>query len=86
MMKALIETRILAARRISKEMIMDDSQKDEVFDYLNNLREIGDINMLGAGIYLQREFNFDRKEAREWVMLWMKEFKQPLPIKNHLIN
>ena len=55
-------------------MELDLNQKEEVFIYLNELRESGETNMFGAGPYLQREFGFDKYEAREWLSLWMKEF------------
>ena len=35
----------------------------EYFEYLNELRDSGEINMLGAGAYLEAEFDVDRREA-----------------------
>ena len=43
----------------------------EYFQFLNELRESGDINMLGASPYLQAEFGLDRREARRVLSDWM---------------
>jgi len=44
----------------------------EEFLYLNRLRESGDTNMFGAAPYLEFEFGFDRREAKQVLMDWMK--------------
>ena len=46
------------------------------YDYLDELRESGVTNMFGAGPYLQHEFDVDKKEAKEIVLTWMKEFSR----------
>ena len=46
----------------------------EYYQYLNELRESGKTNMFGAGSYLQEEFGLDKKEAREVLKAWMKQF------------
>lgn len=43
----------------------------EMFNYLNDLRESGQTNMFGAGIYLQEEFGLGKREAREILSKWM---------------
>lgn len=48
--------------------------EQEVFEYLNKLRESGVTNMLGAGMYLQVEFAIDKKEANTLLAKWMKQF------------
>ena len=48
--------------------------KEEIKDYLDDLRESGVTNMFGAGPYLQSEFGMTRAEAKEALMTWMKEF------------
>ena len=45
-------------------------------DYLNALRDSGRINMMGAGVYLQRDFGLSRYEAKAAVLQWIKTFKQ----------
>jgi hypothetical protein len=44
----------------------------EIFEYLDNLRESGITNMLGAGIFLQQEFGLGKREAREILVKWIK--------------
>ena len=50
--------------------------KEEVFEYLTNLRDSGETNMFGAGPYVQREFGVEKIEARSLVMEWMKSFDE----------
>ncbi len=54
-----------------------DEQKDfeqEVFEYLDDLRESGVTNMFGAGAYIQDEFGIGRKEASALLKKWMVNF------------
>ena len=37
----------------------------EYYMYLNNLRDSGKINMMGAAPYLAKAFNIDKREARK---------------------
>jgi len=46
--------------------------KQEIIDYLIELRNSGVTNMLGAGSYLQDEFGISRHEAKVIVLDWMK--------------
>ena len=51
-------------------------QEQEVFTYLNELRESGDTNMFGARAYIIAEFpDLTQNEAKEMLMLWMANFK-----------
>ena len=45
----------------------------EIYNYLNDLRDSGITNMFGAGIYLQDEFGLGKREAREFLVKWMKQ-------------
>ena len=47
---------------------------NEHLDYLDELRESGVTNMLGAGSYLQDKFELDKNEAKEILLYWMKTF------------
>jgi hypothetical protein len=49
--------------------------RDECFEYLNTLRESGVTNMFGAGPYLESAFDLNRREAKDMLMDWMKNFK-----------
>ena len=52
--------------------MMDNKQ--EYFDYLDELRNSGITNMFGAGPYLQQMFGLSRYEAKDIVLEWMKTF------------
>ena len=56
-------------------MTIDQATKDEMFDYLDDLRESGETNMFGASPYLQTEFpELDKKTAISILSEWMKSF------------
>jgi hypothetical protein len=44
------------------------------FKYLDELRESGEINMMGAPRELQYEFEMDKAEARKIFGLWTRQF------------
>ena len=46
-----------------------------IFEYLDDLREGGTINMMGAPRELQYEFGLDKAEAREIFQLWTEKLK-----------
>lgn len=48
----------------------------EYKEFLDELRESGETNMFGAGIYLQEEFGLEKREAREVLSNWMKNFEK----------
>lgn len=45
-----------------------------VCEYLNDLRNTGKVNMLGASTYIAEAFDLDRKESRRMLKLWMDNF------------
>jgi hypothetical protein len=49
--------------------------EQEIFQYLDALRESGVTNMYGASPYLQDRFDLSKREAREFLMKWMEQFK-----------
>ena len=55
------------------ELKMSELEK-RVFEYLDDLRESGVANMFGATPYIQKEFGVSKKEARELLLNWMKQF------------
>jgi len=55
------------------ELKMSELEK-RVFEYLDDLRESGVVNMFGATPYIQKEFGVSKKEARELLLNWMKQF------------
>ena len=46
----------------------------EALEYLNELRESGQINMFGAAPFVESNFNLDRKESIRLLTLWMANF------------
>lgn len=53
----------------------NDMLSDEIKEYLDGLRESGEINMFSAGPFLELRFNLSKKEAREVLMEWMKTYE-----------
>ena len=53
---------------------IDSKFKEEVFDYLDELRESGETNMFGSPAYVEAEFDVDRETARSLVSEWMETF------------
>ena len=47
----------------------------EIFDFLEDLKESGQINMFGAGPVLQEVFGLNKYEAREILADWMKSYE-----------
>ena len=48
---------------------------DLYFEFLNDLRESGTMNMMGAPRELQHEFGLDKTEARNVFQLWTETLK-----------
>ena len=47
---------------------------DEMYRYLDTLREIGNVNMYGAEPYLERHFRMSKTDARKVLKAWMDDF------------
>lgn len=48
--------------------------KNEVFRFLDSVRENGSINMCGAAPYIQESFDVNRREAKHLLLEWMNTF------------
>lgn len=48
------------------------SMKAEVFAFLEELRESGEVNMMGAVPYIMDEFGFSKRDAKTYLMKWME--------------
>jgi hypothetical protein len=48
----------------------------EYFEYLEDLRDSGSMNMMGAPRELQYEFDLDRAEAREVFSKWCESLRE----------
>ncbi len=53
--------------------------EEEVFEFLDRLRESGATNMMGAGPYVEERFDISRREARPFVIKWMETFSARHP-------
>ena len=49
-------------------------EKEEMFDYLDILRETGVVNMFGATPYVQEAFDLTKAEARAILKEWMETY------------
>ena len=45
--------------------------KSEYFEYLDDLRDTGVINMFGATPYIMEQFQITKREARDVLLAWM---------------
>ena len=45
--------------------------REDALDYLNELRDSGEVNMLAAGCFLEWEFDINRNEAKKLILWWM---------------
>ena len=52
----------------------DDTFKETVFDYLDELQESGVTNMLGAAPYIAAHFDVEYETARALLIEWMKTY------------
>jgi len=50
--------------------------KEDVFQFLDEMREWGGINMYGAAPHIQESFGVSRHEARNLLAEWMKTFSE----------
>ena len=54
--------------------LQDEQHKEEMFRFLDQLREDGKINMFGAAKPLAEMFGLTKNEAREIHLEWMTTF------------
>lgn len=48
----------------------------EMFEFLNDLRESGSINMFGASPYLAEQFQLSNMESLNTLVKWTKHFNE----------
>jgi hypothetical protein len=61
----------------SGKMIPNDISNQKkllMFDLLDALRQSGEINMFGSGIYLEQAYGLNKRESKEVVLEWMRTF------------
>ena len=61
---------------INENDIIFDNLAEEVFPYLDSLRESGITNMYGAHRYVIEEFSINKEMAIKLVQAWMETFKE----------
>lgn len=57
----------------------DEILENDIFIFLDELRESGVVNMYGAVPYIVREFEIDKYTATEYLSRWMKTFSERHP-------
>ena len=55
---------------------MNKEEKEEVFEYLDELRESGETNMFGAASYIKKDFGYTEKQSIELLLEWMETFEE----------
>ncbi|KKL59926.1 hypothetical protein LCGC14_2210470 [marine sediment metagenome] len=60
---------------------MTDTDQEDHFVFLDELRESGVTNMYGAGSYLEEEFGLNRKKASTILGEWMRTFSDRHPAR-----
>lgn len=55
------------------------NEEENVFTYLDALRESGITNMFGASPYIEDKFGVSGKEARRLLLEWMETFDKRHP-------
>ena len=53
--------------------------QEEMFEYLDNIRESGGTNMYGATPYLEATFGLEEDKANEVLLEWMRTFEERHP-------
>jgi hypothetical protein len=61
------------------EYVYESEFEQEVFEYLDQLRESGATNMFGARPYIVDEFGIDKNEAGQLLQKWMGTFSERHP-------
>ena len=52
-----------------------NQNKNEVFLYLEDLREAGETNMFGAAAFIQADFECSKHMSIRYLSEWMKSYK-----------
>lgn len=52
---------------------------EDMLNFLDGMREEGQINMFGAGPYVRQAFDLTKKQARKVMVYWMETFHERHP-------
>lgn len=62
---------------LRKELVMTTENENQfIFDFLDDLREQGSINMFGAAPVLREVFGLGKRESQIILQEWMTNFTQ----------
>ena len=63
---------------MNKPKKQEESQqlRNEVYIYLEQLRETGQTNMFGAGVYIQKHFELPKDKAIMYLTDWIKSYNK----------
>tara|TARA_R100000234_G_C4922866_1_gene144976 strand:- start:417 stop:632 length:216 start_codon:yes stop_codon:yes gene_type:complete len=67
---------MIAIKKMLEDIEEENRIKNEVFLYLEELRESGETNMFGAAAYIQNEFNLDKKTSIKYLSHWMRSYNK----------
>jgi len=55
---------------------VDSNVREIVYEFLDELRKSGTVNMFGASSDLQDEFGFDKSTCRSLLSDWMRDYEE----------
>ena len=70
--------RVMNDLDLPDKMVEDEHLRNEIYLYLEELRESGETNMFGAGTYIQRDFKLSKDKAITYLSDWMKQYNDEL--------
>ena len=59
-------------------------ETEEVFSYLDDLKESGVTNMFGARPYVEEEFGFSKVKSGHLLSKWMRTFEDGLSVSERV--
>ena len=59
----------------NEQVFTEEVTQEEVFSFLENLRESGVTNMFGAAPYISEYFDVNMSRARKMLSAWMESYK-----------
>ena len=71
-----IKKQPLRITHVEKDYSHLNHYENEIFLYLDELRQSGETNMFGAAPYLVERFEMSKEEARDMLSLWMKSYNR----------
>jgi hypothetical protein len=75
-LNAPVYCKLTCTEDLPDKMVDDEFWRREVYLYLEQLRESGETNMFGAGVYLEKHFKLPKYEARKYLSDWMNQYNK----------